>query len=429
MVPIEARSIRKHTFQIDPKLPSETFPKPEERHEEVSTPRVACELCDTLLADEWNVSRHNSLMEPEVSEAPKPEPQTTEYEEDYEEELLPYFTESLLSYEEEINFEQNFSELLQSFELQAKLLAAAEEAEHRVEVQPAPVPEPVLEGDQPYRNFSDSALKLIAQKLETPAATLVWLASHVNPHVRAAVARNASTPGDTVILLAKDYEAGIRHGIAENINSPMQALQLLIRDRNPLIAWRAQQTVNLLKEQEKPSEQSAARPALPSSSHPSRVKPTPMNQEPNSKPQEPISDEQRCQDHLKVKVHSPECEFAKHAHQSGQSEETVAFLQLIARKTNTPNRRLAELATNTDVRVRAAVGENANAPSEILWLLARDNESAVKVKLIDNYNCPLEILEALREDEDEFVAYQAHTALMRIIGACADNHIRTVTWP
>jgi len=441
MVPIEDRPLRKPAFSVDPTMPTETFPCAEERLRKMLTEtRVPCELCDTLLADEWHVSEDNSLRhtptETEAAiEAAQPElaqPQTTEYEEDYEEELLPYFTESLLSYEEESNLESIYSELHHSLENIQPSEEAEEEIRQLEEIMLTPNTAPAA--DQPYKNFSDNALKLIGQKTETPAATLIWLASHANPHVRAAVARNSSTPSDTIIILSKDYEAGIRHCIAENPASPIQALHLLIRDRNPLIAWRAQQTLNQVRQLDTKAVPIASPKQATDQTEVHTHRPmqpaTKMNEDQqNAKNSDQSKDEQRCQEHAKVKVHSADCEFGKQKAVEKQSEETVAFLQLIARKTNTPNRRLAELAANPDVRIRAAVGENANAPSEILWLLAKDPESAVKLKLVDNYNCPLEILEALREDKDEYVAYQAHTALMRIIGACVDNHIRTVTWP
>lgn len=348
---------------------------------------------DTALADKWDCSEYNSLFAlPDESRYGT----TTEYEEDYEEDLLPYFTETLLLQEEEL---ANSSDSIQ------KLTASSTQMEPLQN--PAQKPAETGTGTpgkagavgatesstglQPYKNFSENALKLIAQKPETPAPTLKWLASHTNPHIRAAVAKNPSTPGDTITVLAKDHEAGIRHSIAENLLSSMDALNLLVKDRNPLIAWRAQNTVSQIKEAQKAA--------------------------------------QKAKDAALLEIQKEAVHHVKEA-KIATTEETIAFLQVIARKTNTPPRRLDDLARHADPRVRAAVAENANAPPEILWILAKDADSTVKTKVTDNYNCPIEILEAMKEDEDAYVAYQAHSVLNRILGATfSDNHLRTATWP
>ncbi len=348
---------------------------------------------DTVLADKWDCSEYNSLFAlPDESRFGM----TTEYEEDYEEDLLPYFTETLLLQEEEL---ADSSDAIPKFTASSTTIEPVKN----------PVQKPAAAGTgttgitgavgatesstalQPYKNFSENALKLIAQKPETPAPTLKWLASHTNPHIRAAVAKNPSTPGDTITVLAKDHEAGIRHSIAENPLSSMDALNLLVKDRNPLISWRAQNTVSQIKEAHKAA--------------------------------------QKAKDAALLETQKEAAHHVKEA-KIATTEETIAFLQVIARKTNTPPRRLDDLARHADPRVRAAVAENANAPPEILWILAKDADSSVKTKVTDNYNCPIEILEAMKEDEDAYVAYQAHSVLNRILGATfSDNHLRTATWP
>jgi len=334
---------------------------------------------DTVLADKWDCAEYNSLFSlPDASRYGT----TTEYEEDYEEDLLPYFTETLLLQEEE---------LADPTEPKPEVTAQNIEPVKNLDRKPASGATESSTALQPYKSFSENALKLIAQKPETPAPTLKWLASHTNPHIRAAVAKNPSTPSDTITVLAKDHEAGIRHSIAENPLSSVDALNLLVKDRNPLIAWRAQNTVFQIKEAQRAA-QKAKELAL-------------------------LESQKEAVHHVK------EAKIAT-------TEETIAFLQVIARKTNTPARRLDDLARHADPRVRAAVAENANAPAEILWILAKDPDSTVKTKVTDNYNCPIEILEAMKEDEDAYVAYQAHSVLNRILGATfSDNHLRTATWP
>ncbi|HEY9679747.1 MAG TPA: hypothetical protein V6C76_17220 [Drouetiella sp.] len=361
---------------------------------------------DTALAEQWDCLSSNSLFAlPDESVSYE---NTAEYEEDYEEDLLPYFTETLLAQEDDLGQTRSYDQLDSPFMVQkqpadGKLSSnqgenkSARSGESKTAAPAGSNNDLQLTGTessttlQPYKNFSENALKLIAQKPETPAVTLKWLASHSNPHIRAAVAKNPSTPADTITVLAKDHEAGIRHSIAENVLSSMDALNLLIKDRNPLIAWRAKNTVSVLKEQQRAAQQA----------------------------KEAALQEAQKENHFAVR----EAKIAS-------VEETIAFLQVIARKTNTPARRLDELARHTDARVRAAVAENANAPADILWLLSRDPDSTVKTKVTDNYNCPIEILEAMKEDEDAYVAYQAHSQLNRVLGSTfTDVHVRTATWP
>jgi hypothetical protein len=93
-----------------------------------------------------------------------------------------------------------------------------------------------------------------------------------------------------------------------------------------------------------------------------------------------------------------------------------SFLKVIAQKSSTPARRLAELAKHANKEIRALVAENANAPIETLWILAKDPAAEVKLKLTENYNCPIEIIEALQEDKDSFVSWQARNILVKLMG-------------
>jgi len=236
----------------------------------------------------------------------------------------------------------------------------------------------------PFRHYSDTALTLLAQNISTAPAALFWLSCHNNPDIRSAVARNPSCPPEALTYLAKDHEAGIRHAIAENPKASVGILEMLTADKNPLIAWRAQNSLNL----------SRARRTVTDLRLPNW----------ENKPKDKTSVTQTSNNHLPF------------SDELSATEETVAFLKLIARKTNTPPRRLAELARHPDARIRAAVAENANTPLELLWLLAKDSEPEVKLKITENYNCPLDLLETLREDSDPYVAWQARSVVNRIVG-------------
>jgi len=71
------------------------------------------------------------------------------------------------------------------------------------------------------------------------------------------------------------------------------------------------------------------------------------------------------------------------------------FLQVIAERSTTPPRRLAELAAHPDKIIRSMVAANPNATPEILWKLAKDESIDVRRKLLGNYNCPEEIINHL----------------------------------
>lgn len=230
----------------------------------------------------------------------------------------------------------------------------------------------------PYRHYSQTALTLLAQNPSTQSVALCWLCLHNNSDIRGAVARNTNCPPEALARLAKDHEAGIRHAVAENPRSPLSVLELLLNDKNPLIAWRAQNHANDIQGR---TVQELKLPDWSKYTPPPSPKQAPL----------PISSDLSA------------------------TEETVAFLKLIARRTNTPARRLAELARHPDPRVRSAVAENANTPLELLWLLAKDPNQDVKLKVTENYNCPVDILEGMKEDPDEFVAWQARSVLTRIV--------------
>jgi len=74
------------------------------------------------------------------------------------------------------------------------------------------------------------------------------------------------------------------------------------------------------------------------------------------------------------------------------------FLKVIAERSTTPPRRLAELAAHEDIAIRCLVAANPNASPEILWRLANDPSAEVRKKLFGNYNCPPDIIEYLKSE-------------------------------
>jgi len=253
-----------------------------------------------------------------------------------------------------------------------------------------------------YRTSPEHALKLIAQSVDTPAATLARLAGHENPHIRTAVARNQSANSETLWLLARDYEASIRYSLAESTHTPLDILRALTKDRNQLVAWVAQNSSNNLKR--KLGENA-----------------TKLDEKTTQSARE------RIDALLKRTAKTP-------------VDQDIAVLEMTARADTTSAARLGELANHENARVRAAVAENSNTPLHALWSLVRDVDPNVKIKLTFNCNCPIEILEVIKGDKDSFVAQKAKDILKGSAGKngkfsngvinAARNQIRTyLTWP
>jgi len=239
----------------------------------------------------------------------------------------------------------------------------------------------------PFEKFSEASLKVLAGNPRTPARILSWLASHLSPEVRSLVARNRSALPETIWLLAKDYDESVRLAIAEYLEADRAILKMLSNDTSPLVAWRAKNSLYLLKAGARTGTNLAQMPQGLLSSDLSKRAPNPFkNLAPGRSEPEAVN------------------------------EEELNFLKVIAQKSSTPARRLTELAKHANKEIRALVAENANAPLETLWTLAKDPAAEVKLKLTENYNCPIEIIEALQEDKDSFVSWQARNILIKLMG-------------
>jgi hypothetical protein len=236
----------------------------------------------------------------------------------------------------------------------------------------------------PFENCSEESLKQLAGSNSTPARILSWMASHVDPEIRAQVARNKNALPETIWLLAKDYDESVRLSIAEDLEANPAILKTLCHDESLLVAWRAKNTLYLLHAGAGTGAQFAHVP--------------------------PPS----------IPLETPKSAPNVTAEINEVNVEELNFLKVIAQKASTPARRLAELARHPSEEVRALVAENANAPLEALWSLARDSEGAVKLKLIENYNCPIDIIEALQEDKDSFVSWQARNMLLKLMRQSTD---------
>jgi hypothetical protein len=240
--------------------------------------------------------------------------------------------------------------------------------------------ETATSGKDALASLSEASIKVIAGNPRTAGSVLSKLAMHANPEIRATVARNQNALPETIWLLAKDYDEAVRLAIAEHLESSKDVLRALCDDANPLVSWRANNTLSVLAGSAKTARRSQ-----------------PIQ----------VAEEEACSD---------ASELAPKSRSKDQSDEQVEFLKLVAQKSNTPARRLIELAKHENSQIRATVAENANTPLEALWSLAKDAVADVKVKLADNYNCPLEIIEMLQQDSDDYVAWRARTILSKLTG-------------
>ncbi len=236
-----------------------------------------------------------------------------------------------------------------------------------------------------FANFSVVALQKVAKNPNTPPITLKWLAAHYRADVRQAVAENPNIGKEIMTILAGDIEECVRIIVTENTALSRDLLLILCDDSSPLVSEKAK---NVLYMQTKSA---IMNQSLKSAENPI-VGPNPTQEtnkiiaKRNDFPQ--ISSENAiCKSPLSLKSgdkSKTEPEFI-----------TNEFLQVIAERSTTPPRRLAELAMHPDKLIRCMVAANPNATPEILWHLAKDDSIDVRRKLLSNYNCPEEVINYL----------------------------------
>ena len=95
-----------------------------------------------------------------------------------------------------------------------------------------------------------SWIKEIGKNVVTPAYVLKRLAMCSNSEVRMAVADHLNTPQEVLLFLAADDDADVRYAVAENHNINREVLNVLCSDLNPYVGFRAEQTLNRLKDLE-----------------------------------------------------------------------------------------------------------------------------------------------------------------------------------
>lgn len=207
-----------------------------------------------------------------------------------------------------------------------------------------------------FNNFSPSALQTVAKNPKSPLSTLKWLAAHYKVEVRAAVSKNPSGGHEIMSILSLDGEDQVRMSLLEN---PALTRDLLLRLCDDAVSVISEKAKNMLYEQTKFA----------------------MKNNQASTENVPVQPA--------VKTHPNEI--------STEESEIIEreFLGVIAERSTTPPRRLAELAVHPDVLIRCMVAANPNATPEILWQLAKDKSVNVRRKLLTNYNCPQEIINHL----------------------------------
>ena len=239
--------------------------------------------------------------------------------------------------------------------------------------------------DNAFANFSPTVLQKVAKNPNTPATTLKWLATHHKPEVRRAVATNRNANMEIVLILANDADENVRCYLLDNVALNQDTLVKLCDDLSPLVSEKAK---NILYE---------------------RNKNVDINM--SAKSGKYIDYAQINESFIESQAAEPEANFvptvsadnlapkSMPALDNGNQEKAELiereFLQVIAERSTTPPRRLAELAVHPDKIIRGIVAANPNTTPEILWQLAKDESIDVRRKLLGNYNCPEDIINSL----------------------------------
>ncbi len=210
-----------------------------------------------------------------------------------------------------------------------------------------------------FANFSPSALQVVAKNPNTPMSTLKWLAAHYRVEVRQSVALNENIDIEILDVLSRDGEDIVRTSVLDNAKLSHDLLVRLCDDNSPLVAEKAK---NILYEKTKHLLKSGQNPILVPS--------------------------------VKVEI----AQQAKTEKINDQESKLIEreFLAVIAERSTTPARRLAELAMHPDSTIRSLVATNPNITPEIFWRLAKDPLPEVRIKLLGNYNCPKDVIEYVK---------------------------------
>jgi len=91
------------------------------------------------------------------------------------------------------------------------------------------------------------AVESVAGNESASKITLLRLADHPSPRVRAAVTENRNAPFEILACLCEDEHPDVRFAMAENPRVPKSLLAKLINDDNPYVASRALTTLERLK--------------------------------------------------------------------------------------------------------------------------------------------------------------------------------------
>jgi|AGTN01.2.fsa_nt_gi hypothetical protein len=101
-----------------------------------------------------------------------------------------------------------------------------------------------------FHSVKAGVLELLAESPTTSPRTLEVLAFNRSRRVRQAVADNPKTPLTALRTLAYDESPEVRFALAENHNMPEDILNILSEDENPYVRVRAQETLEVICEDE-----------------------------------------------------------------------------------------------------------------------------------------------------------------------------------
>ncbi len=244
-----------------------------------------------------------------------------------------------------------------------------------------------LDGTTEQTGDNNEMLIGVASSPNSSEQTLKWLSTHANPDIRKAVASNPKTAMKVLCSLAKDWTSEVRAGLLDNPELPIDLIAKLVGDTNPIVSLKA---CTILDKRKAEVQMHRNEPAKT----PSRT--------------------------IKDLPHLQPYQTYLNGHRGGppisstETKDAIEFLQMIARKWNTPSQRLEELSKHPAAEVRCAVASNMKSPVDLLWQLSVDSSTAVRLGLTKNESCPVELLIALSKDQEMIVQHSALKVLGNI---------------
>lgn len=243
--------------------------------------------------------------------------------------------------------------------------------------------------------------KAVASNRSAPVEVLEHLANDPDSMVYDNVAENKKCPQDVLHRIAMRSSKYGRRNVALNKNSSVETLTMLMEDKDEQTRTNAKKTLDMILSKkdlsmdlESLTEDELDKLAAFGTDEEKRA----VARHPNASLQTLLY--LAHEGFVDEIDQNPLIIF----HFENGSFDAVILLQIIADKTNRPER-LQELACSNFVHVRKNVAWNRNTPRTSLSMLANDENTCVRYGIACNINTPKDVLSVLAEDKDESIRH------------------------